>query len=125
MLRTILVSLVLACSAAHAAKVEEVFGQGVLGLAWGATLQEAQAKLPNGFTWETSRSQGHYFAYELSTNSDLFGPELPAIKIHLYFDKKERLHAASFFYSYAQSNELLYRAGELLGQDFKSSDHPL
>ena len=117
MLRVICVAMLLGLSPAYAGKVDDHFGTGPLGLAWGAPLEVVQAKYPGGLTFPTVESQGTFFAYEVELSARSFGLENENVHVHFRFGKDERLRRVTFLFDYDGRDEVLYRVGEVLGQN--------
>ena len=118
MIRVICVTMLMGLSTAHAGKVDDQFGNGPLGLAWGAPLEVVQAKHPGGLTWRSQEAHGTFFVYEVDLNAKSFGLEDQNVHTHFEFGKDERLRKVSLMFDYDRRDDVLYKLGELLGQDY-------
>lgn len=104
----------------HAEPVDDVFGPGVFGVSWGATLESVQARFPAGYTWATVKTRDTAFAHEARVESTLFGLGQPAVLVQFLFDDSEKLHAAHIFYTHDRNQDVLYQIAQTLGHDYET-----
>ena len=123
MSRLTLLAILLVCTTTQATAGDQHFADGVLGIAWGETLQNVQATFPRGDTWSTAEGTDKlYFTYQAHVERQLFGLDPSNVLVHFNFDRDERLAVVHFLFSYSQRDNVLYRLGETLGHDYDSSN---
>ncbi len=105
-------------STSHAASIDTVFGAGVVGVPWGASLESVQTRFPAGYTWPYLPSN---FVHETRIESTLFDLGTPAVLVQFVFDKSETFHTAHIFYTHDRSQDVLYQIAQILGHDYATN----
>jgi hypothetical protein len=118
MLRVLVLVAFAFASTSHAEPVDNVFGPGVFGVPWGASLESVQARFPAGYTWETTRIHNTDFVHEARVESTLFSLGQPAVLVQFAFDESEKLHAAHIYYTHDRNQDVLYQIAQTLGHDY-------
>jgi hypothetical protein len=121
MLRALFLVALGVAGSSHAESIDDVFGTGVFGIPWGASLESVQARFPAGYTWETAKIFNTDFVHEARIDSALFGLGMPSVLVQFAFDESQKLHAAHIFYTHDRNKDVLYQIAQTLGHDYTTN----
>ena len=117
------VAILMLMSVAARADVDAWFATGVIGAAWGATVNQVQARHPGGVAWPNDgplSSEG--YIYDVAGEFAVLGVNYPVTRVYFGFSKDNKLDRAMFHFRYSDSDEVLYSIAEVLGHDYEVRD---
>jgi hypothetical protein len=116
--RILLVGLALSVFSyeASADALQELFGTGVLGLEWRATVQKVTQKFPDGSMFPLSLYDQGRVGYRVTSDIEVLGLKSTDQEVKFSFDVQDRLRTVGFYFDFSRSEIVLRYVTEALGK---------
>ena len=109
-------ALLVLSTQASADALRELFGKGVLGLEWRASVSKVTQEFPEGSVFPVSIYNGGRVGYRVTTDTDVMGVKSTDQEVQFSFDVQDRLRTVRLTFDYSRSEIVLRHVTESLGK---------